>query len=57
MNTISSFQFNSGPDANFTAIAMTPDAMFYGISNGEVLEYSLDTSDPSKFNYVGRVFP
>ncbi|KAK6955674.1 hypothetical protein Daesc_003317 [Daldinia eschscholtzii] len=57
MNSISSFQFKSGPKTNFTAIAMSPDAMFYGISNNEILEYSLDTSDPSNFNYVGRVYP
>ncbi|KAI1139904.1 hypothetical protein F5Y05DRAFT_335528 [Hypoxylon sp. FL0543] len=57
MNAISSFKFNSGPENNFTAIAMSPDAMFYGISNDEVLEYSVDTNDPSNFNYVGRVFP
>lgn len=57
MNAISSFKFNSGPETNFTAIAMTPDAMFYGISNNQILEYSLDQSDPSNFNYVGTVFP
>ncbi|KAI0851941.1 hypothetical protein F5Y00DRAFT_203811 [Daldinia vernicosa] len=57
MNPISSFQFKSGPETNFTAIAMSPDAMFYGISNNEILEYSLDTSDPSNFNYVGRAYP
>lgn len=57
MSTISSFKFNSGPETNFTAIAMTPDAMFYAISNNEILEYELDTSDPSNFNYVGTVFP
>ncbi|KAI1759052.1 hypothetical protein GGR53DRAFT_471709 [Hypoxylon sp. FL1150] len=57
MNAISSFNFNSGPDTNITSIAMTPDAMFYAISNNEILEYSLDQSDPSNFNYVGVVFP
>ncbi|KAI1084895.1 hypothetical protein F5B20DRAFT_568172 [Whalleya microplaca] len=58
MNTISSFEFNNGPsDVNFTAIAMSADAMFYGISGSKILEYSLDTSDPSKFNYVSTVFP
>ncbi|KAI1388573.1 uncharacterized protein F4822DRAFT_403197 [Hypoxylon trugodes] len=57
MNAVSSFKFNSGPSTNFSAIAMTPDAMFYAISNNEILEYSVDTSDPSNFNYVGKVFP
>ncbi|KAI0385534.1 hypothetical protein F5Y04DRAFT_187349 [Hypomontagnella monticulosa] len=57
MTDVGEFKFNSGPETNFTAIAMSPDAMFYGISNDEILEYSLDTSDPSNFNYVGRVFP
>ncbi|KAI0010547.1 hypothetical protein F4779DRAFT_627118 [Xylariaceae sp. FL0662B] len=58
MNTISSFEFNGGPSGvNFTAIAMSSDAMLYGISGNKVLEYSLDTADPSKFNYVSTVFP
>ncbi|KAI1206148.1 uncharacterized protein F4807DRAFT_440053 [Annulohypoxylon truncatum] len=57
MSNISSFNFKSGPDTNFTSIAMTPDAMFYGISNNQIIEYSLDTTDPSTFNYVGVVFP
>ncbi|KAI5864020.1 hypothetical protein GGS23DRAFT_479023 [Durotheca rogersii] len=57
MNSISNFQFLPGPRPDFTAIAMSPDAMFYGIANDEVLEYRLDQSDPSKFNFVGRVFP
>ncbi|KAI0181733.1 hypothetical protein GGR52DRAFT_53581 [Hypoxylon sp. FL1284] len=57
MNSISSFKFNSGPDTDFKAIAMTPDAMFYGISDNKILEYQLDTSDPTNFNYVGTVFP
>ncbi|KAI1802354.1 hypothetical protein F4811DRAFT_405424 [Daldinia bambusicola] len=57
MNSISSFQFKLGPETNFTAIAMTPDAMFYGISNNQILEYSLNTSDPSNFNFVGRAYP
>ncbi|OTA98796.1 hypothetical protein M426DRAFT_28118 [Hypoxylon sp. CI-4A] len=55
--SLTSFSFNDGPDTNFTAIAMSPNAMFYGISNNEILEYSVDTSNPSNFNYVGRVFP
>ncbi|KAI1337542.1 hypothetical protein F5Y15DRAFT_389575 [Xylariaceae sp. FL0016] len=55
MNSLTSISFNDGPDVNFTAIAMTPDAMLYGISNDEILEYSLDTSDPSQFNYIGKV--
>ncbi|KAL7624609.1 hypothetical protein AAE478_006176 [Parahypoxylon ruwenzoriense] len=57
MSAIDRFDFLSGPEINFTAIAMSPDAMFYGISNSEILEYALDQADPSKFNYVGRAFP
>ncbi|KAI8958194.1 hypothetical protein F5Y11DRAFT_51349 [Daldinia sp. FL1419] len=57
MNPISNFQFKSGPETNFTAIAMSPDAMFYAISNNKILEYSVDTSNPSNFNYVGQVYP
>ncbi|KAI0479338.1 hypothetical protein GGR56DRAFT_634538 [Xylariaceae sp. FL0804] len=51
--------FSGGPGGDgpsFSAIAMTADAMFYGIAGGAVLEYALDTADPSTFNYVGEVF-
>ncbi|KAI5917977.1 hypothetical protein F4810DRAFT_609918 [Camillea tinctor] len=57
MNTLSSIEFNQGPDVNFTAIAMTTDAMFYGISNDEILEYSVDQTNPSTLNYVSTVYP
>ncbi|KAI1632288.1 hypothetical protein F4809DRAFT_105374 [Biscogniauxia mediterranea] len=57
MNALSSIEFNQGPDVNFTAIAMTTDAMFYGISNDEILEYSVDQTNPSTLNYVSTVYP
>ncbi|KAK6084563.1 hypothetical protein SCUP234_03352 [Seiridium cupressi] len=53
-NVLSSISLNGGPAANFTAIAMTLDAMFYGVSGDEIHEYGVDTSDPAKLNYVGR---
>lgn len=54
---IPSLNFVGGPPVNFSAISTTEDAMLYGISNDEVLEYKPDDSDPSNFVYVGRVFP
>ncbi|KAK7737853.1 hypothetical protein SLS62_011423 [Diatrype stigma] len=54
--TISDISFSGGPAQNFTAIAMTDDAMFYAISNDEILEYSIDTSNPSNLIFVGTVF-
>ncbi|CAJ2511428.1 Uu.00g070530.m01.CDS01 [Anthostomella pinea] len=57
MKSLAGISFNGGPDVSFTAIAMTTDAMFYGISDDEVLEYSLDTSNPSQFTYVGVAYP
>ncbi|CAJ2502295.1 Uu.00g096890.m01.CDS01 [Anthostomella pinea] len=51
-------KFSGGPSAlNFSAVSTSEDAMFYGMTNDEILEYSLDQLDPSSFVYVGRVFP
>lgn len=49
--------FSQDPPAKFSSVAMTTDAMLYGITNDQILEYSVDSSDPSKLNYVGKVFP
>ncbi|XDG06802.1 hypothetical protein ABKA04_006417 [Annulohypoxylon sp. FPYF3050] len=49
--------FAQGESTNFSAIAMTEDAMFYGISDDQVWEYSVDTSDPSNFTLAGKVYP
>ncbi|KAH8897398.1 hypothetical protein GQ53DRAFT_838019 [Thozetella sp. PMI_491] len=54
--SIASTKLSSGPSTNFTAIAMTTDAMFYGISGDQILEYSVDQTDPSTFHYTGVVF-
>lgn len=54
--SISTINISGGPDQNFTAISMTDDAMFYAISNDEILEYSVDTSNPSNLRFVGTVF-
>jgi hypothetical protein len=54
---LSSITFEGGPTANFSAIAMTMDAMLYGVSNDTILEYSLDASDASLFHYVGQIYP
>jgi hypothetical protein len=53
---MSNTNFDSGPSGNFSAIAMTTGAMFYGISGDQILEYSVDQTDPSIFHYVGVVF-
>lgn len=56
--SIQSFNFNGGPSSvNFTAISATEEAMFYGISNDEVLQYEPDPEDLFSFKYVGRVYP
>jgi hypothetical protein len=52
-----SITFDGGPAANFSTFAMTVDATLYGISNDTILEYSVDTADPSIFHYVGQVYP
>lgn len=56
-HTIPSMNFRGGPDVNFTSIAASEDAMIYGLSNDEILQYEPDTSDIYTYNYVGRVYP
>jgi hypothetical protein len=56
-NALSSLTFEGGPTANFSSIAMTLDAMFYGINGDEIHEYSVDGADASRLNYVGRIYP
>jgi hypothetical protein len=55
-NSIADTQLASGPAVSFSAIAMTNDAMFYGISGDQILEYSIGQSNPATFNYVGVIF-
>lgn len=49
----------SGAPSNpqFSAIAMTLDARFYGIVDDAVHEYEVDGTDPSTMHYVGQVYP
>ncbi|RYP63417.1 hypothetical protein DL769_006956 [Monosporascus sp. CRB-8-3] len=56
-NPIDTINFSGGPERNFTAISMTADGMLYAISSDEILEYSVETSNPSILRFVGRVFP
>ncbi|KAI1461996.1 hypothetical protein F4805DRAFT_453228 [Annulohypoxylon moriforme] len=49
--------FAQAQSTNFSAIAMTEDAMFYGISDDQIWEYSVDTSDPSTFTFASKVYP
>lgn len=47
---------NGGPaTANFSSIAQNADGLFYGATNGEILEYRWYGSDPTAFLYVGPV--
>ncbi|KAH9907724.1 hypothetical protein F4778DRAFT_445010 [Xylariomycetidae sp. FL2044] len=57
-NVLSSISFADGPvdDPKFSAIAMTDDAMFYGIVDDQILEYQVDAADPSQLKFVGVVF-
>ncbi|ORY60983.1 uncharacterized protein BCR38DRAFT_497138 [Pseudomassariella vexata] len=54
---LSSMGLSSGPSTTFSAIATTPDAVFYGISADQILEYSSDIAEPSILKYVGVVYP
>lgn len=46
---------DGSPVTNFSSIAMTPDARLYGISNGQVLEYSMNESKLYTFHFIGQV--
>ncbi|KAI1421974.1 hypothetical protein F5Y12DRAFT_660583 [Xylaria sp. FL1777] len=55
---IPSVDFRGGPsNPNFTAIATSEEAIFYGISQDEINQYSVNDTDPSVFEFVERVFP
>ncbi|KAI0110773.1 hypothetical protein GGR51DRAFT_75953 [Nemania sp. FL0031] len=55
---IPSVDFRGNPSpVNFSAIAASEDATFYGISADEILQYSINATDPSIFNFVERVYP
>jgi hypothetical protein len=43
------------PETKFSTVAMTADAWLYGISNGKVVSYEMDTNEPYKFYYRGEV--
>ncbi|KAF3073614.1 hypothetical protein CFAM422_004214 [Trichoderma lentiforme] len=49
--------FSGGPTNQFSSIATTTDAMFYGIFNDTIIEYSVDQESQSTFHYVGVVYP
>ncbi|KAI1214626.1 uncharacterized protein F4807DRAFT_3791 [Annulohypoxylon truncatum] len=56
-HAIPSINFRGGPDVNFTSIAASEDAMIYGISGDEILQYEPDQTDIYSYVYVGRVYP
>jgi hypothetical protein len=49
-------RFAPEPAKQFSAMAFTDDAIFYGISSGQVMEYVIDKEDSTKLNFVGVVF-
>lgn len=55
-SSIPEVTFAQGQSTNFSAIAMTTDAMFYGIADDQIWEYSIDTSDPAIFTLAGKVY-
>ncbi|KAI1358082.1 hypothetical protein F5Y08DRAFT_351229 [Xylaria arbuscula] len=56
--SIPAVEFRGGPsDLNFTAIATSEEALFYGISNDGIHQYSVDHTDPSVFEYIDTIFP
>jgi len=57
-SAIPEVQFLDGPSGatNFSAIAMTLDGMFYGMSNSQILEYSIDASKLDAVKYAGTAW-
>lgn len=56
--TLSSITLDGAPEnVNHTSIVMTYDAVLYGISNDQILEFTVDDSNPSKLHYVAIVYP
>jgi len=51
-------QFLDGPSGStsFSAIAMTLDGMFYGMSSSQILEYSIDASNLGAVKYTATTW-
>ncbi|KAI1322556.1 hypothetical protein F5Y16DRAFT_404339 [Xylariaceae sp. FL0255] len=49
--------FLGGPSVNFSAIAATEEAMFYGVSGDQILQYSMSNQNPPQFNFVESIYP
>ncbi|CAG8951870.1 hypothetical protein HYFRA_00005674 [Hymenoscyphus fraxineus] len=47
--------FNGSETRTFKAIAMNQDRRFYGISEGQIHEFTIDGQDPHNWNYTGVV--
>lgn len=56
-SSIPEITFAQGQSTSFSAIATTTDAMFYGIADDQIWEYTINTSDPSTFIFVGKIYP
>ncbi|KAI3322952.1 hypothetical protein HD806DRAFT_545039 [Xylariaceae sp. AK1471] len=57
---IPSVEFRGGPNPsnlNFSTIATSEEGMFYGISDDQILQYSVNDTDPSVFDFLDIVYP
>ncbi|KAI1329854.1 hypothetical protein F5Y16DRAFT_71895 [Xylariaceae sp. FL0255] len=54
---IPTVDFRGGPSVNFSAIAVSEEAIFYGISNDTIIQYSINSTDPSYFDYMATIYP
>ena len=50
-------EVDEGPSRNFSAIAMTDDAMFYGFNGNEILELNIQRDPSFNFEYIGKAYP
>lgn len=46
---------NGGSTTNFSAVAMNGDLRFYGLSAGQILEYTISAGNPFAWTYVNPV--
>ncbi|ETS78643.1 hypothetical protein PFICI_08496 [Pestalotiopsis fici W106-1] len=58
VHKLPSITIEGGPaTTNFSAVAFTLDATFYGITGDEIHEYSVDSSNAALLHHTGRVYP
>ncbi|KAF7525332.1 hypothetical protein G7054_g11127 [Neopestalotiopsis clavispora] len=58
VHKLPSITLEGGPaTTNFSAVAFTLDATFFGITGDEIHEYSVDSSNAALLHHTGRVYP